>query len=112
MQTWSISAGQKTTNPLRSDYFDQPRSRQQGADTRAFLCSLFPEACISVPGRLHQLVLLLDRYGIDRQAIAKGIEVFLPLRPFVIGQCGEGVIRTARDLIPDVLRLPEIQVER
>src|SRR6185437_14497873 len=52
-----------------------------------------------------------DRLGVDAQAGSKLIEVALPCGAFFIGQRRERAVGGAQNLVPDVLRLPQIQLE-
>src|SRR5579863_908409 len=66
----------------------------------------------SVASGCHCRILLTDRRGVDREARAQLVEVPFPLRPLCQAQRANGKRAGAQNLIPDVLRLPQVQLKR
>ena len=71
----------------------------------------FLRQLLSVAGRFHQLILFADRLGVDRQTLAQLAEILFPLRPLFVFERRKRVAGAAQNLVPDVLRLPQVQLK-
>src|SRR5215472_10441571 len=71
-------------------------------------CILFGHSvCRGGNGRVRRS----DGGGIDQEVLAELGEVAVPKRPVFGAVRGEGIAGAAQDLVPDVLRLPQVELE-